>query len=154
MKKMTALLLALVLMIGMTACGGEKTPSEPVDLQALYASMEDGLPQMLVLDKDLMMNFLGIEADGYTQVLAAICMEGLRADEIWMVEAADEASLLVAKKLAESRLEAKAEETVNYNPEQYAVVEKAQLLTYGNYLILLVSPDVDALKAQVEAAFN
>lgn len=154
MKKLIALLLAVLLVMGLTACGGEKETVKDVDLTALYESMEGSLPQMLVLDKDLMMNFLGIEAEGYTQVVAAICMEGLRADEIWLVEAADEASLAAAQKLAENRLAAKAEETVDYNPEQYAVVEKAELFTKGNYLILLVSPDVESLKATVEEAFQ
>ena len=79
---------------------------------------------------------------------------GLRADEIWLIEAKDEAALEKLQALAEARIQAKDEETVSYNPEQNAVVRNAQVFTEGNYLFLLVSPDVDALKAQVEAALQ
>ena len=154
MKKMIALLLICALVLSLAACGGKTEEPKNVDLKALYASLEGQLPQMLVLDGDLLTNFLGINASDYPQVIAAICAEGLRVDEVWLVETSGEDSMAVAKTLAENRLKARAEETVSYNPEQYAIVEKAELFTMGNYLILLVSPDVENLKAQVEAAFN
>ena len=154
MKKFFALLLAFSLVLSLAACGGKTEETKDVDLKALYASIEGQLPQMLVLEGDLLTNFLGINASDYPQVVAAICAEGLRVDEVWLVETSGEDSMEAAKTLAESRLKARAEETVDYNPEQYAIVEKAELFTIGNYLILLVSPDVENLKAQVEAAFN
>ena len=56
------------------------------------------------------------------------------------------------KALAESRMKAKADETVDYLPDQYVFVEKGVILTEGLYLALIVSPDVDNLKAAFEAA--
>ena len=153
MKKMICLALALLLVLSMGGCGG-KEPQKTADLNALYETMVPTLPQMLPLDETTLMNFLGIDAGDCTQMAVAICMEGLRADEVWLIEAKDEAAFGRIKALAEARLKAKAEETVSYNPEQYAVVEKAQLITEGNYVILLVSPDVDTLKAAVEAAWK
>ena len=154
MKKFFGLLLAFVLVLSLAACGGKTEETKDVDLKALYASIEDQLPQMLVLDGDLLTNFLGINASEYPQVVAAICGDGLRVDEVWLVETSGEESMAVAKALAENRRKARAEETVSYDPEQYDVVEKAELFTKGNYLILLISPDVENLKTQVEAAFN
>ena len=153
MKKMICLTLALLLALSVAGCGAKETP-KTADLQALYETMVPTLPQMLPLDETTLMNFLGIDAGDCTQMAVAICMEGLRADEVWLIEAKDEAAFGRIKALAEARLKAKAEETVSYNPEQYAVVEKAQLITEGNYVILLVSPDVDTLKAAVEAAWK
>ena len=85
---------------------------------------------------------------------SAICAEGMRSDEVWLIEAKDDASLENLRQLAQTRIEAKLDETVSYAPDQYAVVEKAELLTNGRYLALLISPDVDALKAGFEAAFQ
>ena len=70
------------------------------------------------------------------------------------MEAKDASALENLKQLAQTRVEAKLEETVTYAPDQYVVVEKAEILTQGNYLALLISPDVDALKAGFEAAFQ
>ena len=39
----------------------------------------------------------------------------------------------------------KGEESITYSPEQYEVVQKAQVLTNGLYMALIVSPDVEAL---------
>ena len=153
MKKFLAIILSALLMLGLTACGGSEG-AKAADLNALYDTLTADLPQMLPMDETTMLNFQGIEIADCIQARVAICAEGLRTDEIWLIEAKDEAALEKLKALAEARLQAKAEETVSYNPEQYAVVEKAQVFTEGNYLFLLVSPDVDALKATVEAALQ
>ena len=105
-------------------------------------------------DEDTMMNFLGIDAKDCKQYMVAICAEGMRSDEVWLIQAKNASSLEKLKKLAETRIEAKKDETVSYAPDQYVVVEKAAVLTKGNYLALLISPDVDALKAGFEAAFQ
>lgn len=153
MKRLLAMVLAALMVLGMTACGGSEA-AKSADVSALYETMTATLPQMLPMDETTMMNFLGIDAADCTQAAVAICAEGLRADEVWLIEAKDAEAFARIQSLAEARLKAKAEETVSYNPEQYAVVEKAQLLTEGNYLFLLVSPDVDTLKAAVEAALQ
>lgn len=153
MKKILAIILSALFLLSLTACGGSEEPRS-ADLSALYDTLTTSMPQMLKMDETTMLNFQGIELADCTQAQVAICAEGLRTDEIWLIEAKDEAALEKIKALAEARLQAKAEETVSYNPEQYEVVQKAQLFTEGNYLFLLVSPDVDALKATVEAALQ
>jgi hypothetical protein len=153
MKKILALVLCACALLGLTACGS-KAPAKSADLAALYDTLTASMPQMLPMDETTMLNFQGIEAADCVQVKVAICAEGLRADEIWLIEAKDEAALEKLQALAEARIQAKDEETVSYNPEQNAVVRNAQVFTEGNYLFLLVSPDVDALKAQVEAALQ
>lgn len=153
MKKIISLILVLVLMMSLAACGGkEKTAS--VDVKALYESFGSYMPDMFFPYEDTMMNFLGIEAKDCVQYQVAICAEGMRADEVWLIEAKNASALENLRQLAETRVEAKKDETVSYAPDQYVVVEKAVILTEGNYLALLISPDVDALKAGFEAAFQ
>ena len=150
MKRIIALFLIVVLMLSCTACGADKA----VDLTALYAELESSLPDMLVLDEGTMLNYLGINSADCTQVVAAVSIDGLRADEIWLVEAKDSATAESIAALAERRIDAKKDETINYTPDQYLIVEKAELITNGNLVILLVSPDVDALKAVVTEAIK
>lgn len=154
MKKMISLLLALALMLTLAACGGKAEEPVSIDVKAMYESYGQYMPDMFFPDEDTMMNFLGISVEDCVQYQVAICAEGMRADEVWLMEAKDAAALETLKQLAETRVQAKLDETVSYAPDQYVVVEKAVILTNGNYLALLISPDVDALKADFEAAFQ
>ena len=154
MKKVMSLILVLTLMLCLAACGEKKEEAVSIDVNALYESYSQYMPDMFFPDEDTMMNFLGISVEDCTQYKVAICAEGMRADEVWLMEAKDEASLETLKQLAQTRIEAKLDETVSYAPDQYVVVEKAVVLTNGNYLALLISPDVEALQAGFEAAFQ
>jgi len=153
MKKILSLTLLAALLLTLTACGG-KEEAKSVDLNALYEGFSDYMPEMFVPDEDTLMNFLGIDAADCKQYVVMICADGLRTDEVWLIEAKDADALARLTELAENRLLSKADETVSYAPDQYAVVEKAQLLTNGNYLALLVSPEVDAMKAAFEEAMQ
>lgn len=152
MKKLICLV--LVLALSLTACGGKEEKTVSVDLGALYESYGDYLPDMFAMDEASMMNFLGIDTQDCANYQVAICGDGMRADEVWLIEAKDEAALENLRELAETRIQAKLDETVSYAPDQYVIVEKAELITNGLYLALLISPDVDAMKAAFEAAFQ
>lgn len=153
MKKVISLLLILSLSLSLAACGGKKEETASVDVNALYESYSQYLPEMFYPDEDTMLNFLGIRAEDCTQYKIAICAEGLRVDEVWLIEAKDEAALENLRQLAQTRIEARLDETISYVPDQYVIVEQAEVVVKGLYLALLVSPDVDAMKADFEAAF-
>lgn len=156
MKRMIAWILAALLMLSMTACGNGSEPTEaakePVDLAALYESFGQYLPEMFLMDETTMLNFLGINAEDCAQVIAAISADGLGADEVWLIEAKDEDALERLKTLAETRLTAKKDETIEYLPNEYVIVEKGVILTEGLYLAFLVSPDVDSMMAAFSEA--
>ena len=147
MKKLICVLLSLVLLLGIAGCQSEAVE---MDMQAVYEEISQSieLPQMLELDASLMLDYCGIKAADVKQAVVVICADSLRTDEIWLLEAtdADAASRLMS--LAEKRLKKKGEESITYSPEQYKVVEKAQLIQAGNCIALLVSPDAEAM-AQV-----
>lgn len=150
MKRGISFLLVLVLMLGMTACGGS---AKEVNMEELYQQLLDTMPEMILIeDADMRLNLMGIQEGDCVQVVTAVCADGLRTDEVWLIEAKDAAALERIAALAENRLFAKGEESITYSPEQYAIVQKAVTVTEGLYFALVVSPDVDALKASVEAS--
>lgn len=154
MKRFVALLLA-VLMVCLAGCGSKDSGSDiQMDLQEVYDSMVPIMPQMLPMDEMMMLNFCGIEAEMCEQAVVSVCFDGLRADEVWLIEAKDAASLKQLQELANSRLERKGEESVTYSPEQYEVVKAAEVITVGNYLAVLVSPDVTDLVEIFNEAAN
>lgn len=154
MKNIISLLLILAMVLSMAACGGQKEETVSVDVNTLYESYSQYLPEMFYPDEETMLNFLGIKAEDCAQYKIAICAEGLRVDEVWLIEAKDEDSLKTLRQLAQTRIEAKLDETITYVPDQYVIVEKAEVVVNGLYLALLISPEVDALKAGFEAAFQ
>ena len=152
MKKILAALLIITLLLSVCACG----PSEEkyVDLTLLYADFQKTLPEMMLLNEDTMLNFLGIDTEDCAQVIVALCENGLKTDEIWLIQAKDSDAMDRLTAMANSRITAKKDETLNYSPEQFAVVEKAVIINQGLYLAVIVSPDVDTLKSAFEAAFK
>lgn len=154
MKRFYSIILAALLLFGMTACGGtEPAQVKEMDMQQLYASIQEAvqMPEMLTLDESLMLDYCGIRSEQVKQAVVVICADSLRTDELWLLEAVDEAAAKTLSELANTRLRKKGEESITYSPEQYAVVEKAELLQLGNYVILLVSPDSAAMAEVVKA---
>ena len=144
MKKLIALVLA-VMMLCLTGCGKDAGADVQMDVQSVYDSMVPVLPEMLPMDEMMMLNFCGIQADMCKQAVVSVCFDGLRADEIWLIEAKDADTLKELEALAQSRLTRKGEESITYSPEQYEVVQAAEVITAGNYLAVIVSPDVQDL---------
>ena len=127
-------------------------PKELV-LSEVYAKIVSGveMPDMMPVDADIMLDMFGIQAAQCKQAQVYLCVNSLRADEIWLIEATDEAALAQLKQMAQNRLTAKDDESVTYSPEQNAIVKKAHLETYGNYLVMIVSPDVETIAAAFKA---
>ena len=100
----------------------------------------------------MLLDLYGIKAEHYKQAQVYLCSNSLQADEIWLIEAADEAALATLKTLAQNRLQQKDDESLTYSPAQNAVVKKAHLATYGNYLVMIVSPDVDTIATAFRTA--
>ena len=156
MRKYVCFLLAALMLLSLCGCGGNSAPAVTeaptevaapvqVDLQALYETVAQKMPEMILLDETMMLNFCGIAKEDCASAVVATCADGLKTDEIWLIEAVDEAALERLQAMAETRLRMKGEESITYSPEQYAVVQKAQTVTKGLYLAVVVSPDVEEL---------
>jgi len=153
MKKFICMIIALCLLLSMAACGS-KEQDVSLDVAALYEDYQQYLPEMFFPDEATLLNFLGIHAEDCVQYKVAICAEGLRADEVWLIEAKDDAALETLTNLANARIQSKLDETETYAPDQYLIVQQAVVLTQGRYLALFISPDVETLKASFEANFQ
>ena len=159
MKKFISILLIAMTLLSLAACqsgdpattaatGGNKEPKELV-LADTYTAItaNANMPEMWKVDNDLLLDLYGIQAQQCKQLEVYQCVNSLRADEIWLIEAVSADALAELKQKAEARLTAKDEESITYDPEQNAIVKKAHLETYGNYLVMIVSPDVETITA-------
>jgi hypothetical protein len=159
MKKFISILLIAMTLLSLAACqsgdpattaatGGNKEPKELV-LADTYTAItaNANMPEMWKVDNDLLLDLYGIQAQQCKQLEVYQCVNSLRADEIWLIEAVSADALAELKQKAEARLTAKDEESITYDPDQNAIVKKAHLATYGNYLVMIVSPDVETITA-------
>lgn len=153
-KSLISIVLILALTLCLVGCGAEKgkTSATNMDMQKVYEGFAKTLPEMTMMDSNMMKNFCGIAEEDCKQAVVGVSSDGLRADEIWLLEAKDEAAAENLEKLANTRLERKGEESITYSPEQYEIVKKAQVIRNGNYLALIVSPDVEALANEYRTA--
>jgi len=154
MRKIFIFILCAAMLLCSAACGAAQEEKAPVDLQALYDSMSEKMPEMIVLDETMMFNYFGISPDYYTQAIVATSADGLITDELWLIEAVDQQAMEKLRDMAQMRLTAKGEESVTYSPEQYAVVQKAQCPESGLYMAMIVSPQVDELAAMFQTGMN
>lgn len=158
MKNLLCLILVAVMLLALTACGGaapaETAATAPAHLEDLYAQMEEKLPEMILMDDDMMYNFCGIDPEKCAQAVAAVASNGMQTDEIWLIELNSEEDMDALAELANTRLRMKAEETESYAPDQYAVVQEAKLLRSGPYLALIVTPEAEALAKIVTDAIG
>lgn len=157
MKKFVAVLLTLAMAVCFAGCGGNdasETEAKDIDLRDFYDNHTGYFTEMMVLDEATMGNLLGIQADDCVQAVAAVCANGLKADEIWLIQAKDQQTLEKYQALAESRLDIKYEEAESYIPDQVPAIENGVIVTNGLYLALLVAEDSEALKADFQTSFN
>lgn len=153
MKKIFAFVLAVLMIASLTACGGGDTTGATnatvaqLNLADTYHTIIAGanVPDMYEVKPEQMLDLYGIREEYCNQAVVYLCVNSLRADEIWLLEAKDAESMARLKELAQSRLDQKDAESITYSPEQNAVVKAAQVIEAGNYLVMIVSPDAAAI---------
>ena len=151
-KRLLPLFLLLALLL--SACGGRS--AEPADLQKVYDEIgsRETLPEMLLLNEQRIRSYYGIEPEACRQILLAVSDDGLRVDEIWLIEAADEKAAEELLAAARSRIEQVCAETKDYLPDQYAVAQGAQALRIGSSVALFLSPDAKEMAQIFTKAFK
>ena len=151
-KRLLPLLLLFALLL--SACGGKS--AGPADLQKVYEEIgsRGTLPEMLVLNEQRIRNYYGIDPAACRQLLLAVSDDGLRVDEIWLIETQDEKTAEALLAAARSRIEQVCTETKDYLPDQYAVAQGAQALRVGSSVALFISPDAKEMAQIFTKAFK
>lgn len=154
MKKLVYAILLVCLVFGLAACGGAKALD--VDVEQLLSDMATkvGWKDMMTMSSKHLKNLYGIAETDVVKFSGVMKNDGITADEILLIEAENETKANALKEKLQARLKNKANEAKDYLSEQYAVIEKAEIKQKGQYLALLVSPDVDALSKLWEAAMK
>ena len=149
------LLLALAAVCALAACGGKGAEGPVrVDCAALYEKILQlpDMPGMLPVSEKRIRNYYGIDPESCQQLVMAVCEDGLRVDEIWLIEAGSEEAAEELVRLAESRIAQVTAENENYLPDQAAVARAGQVIRSGANVALFVSPQAEEMAGMYRAA--
>ena len=137
-RRILPLLLAALLLLA--ACG---QAAQHADLQKVYEKLleQPGGTEMIPMNEKRIESYYGIRTAECPQAIVAVSDDGLRVDEIWLIEAESEESAEEILALAQSHIEQMCSEMENYLADQYAVARQARALRIGNTVALLLLPD-------------
>ena len=140
MKKLTAMFLALTMVLALAACG-EKAQEAP-DLNIVYedfiASLDEA-PMMMDVTDDVVETFYpGLSAIELKQSVLVTAAISAVAYEIAMVECADSADVETVQGIFQSRIDSQVDGGAMY-PATAEAWEGAEILTSGNVVALIVA---------------
>lgn len=157
MKKLTALLLALAMVLALAACSN-KTAQEAPDLNTVYedyiASLEE-VPMMMDVTDDVVETFYpGLSAIDLQQSVLVTAAISAVAYEIAMVECADSADVETVQDIFQTRIDSQVDGGAMY-PATVEAWENADILTSGNVVALIVAgQDQDTAVSTIGAALG
>ena len=153
MKKLIVFVaLVTVLAVMLCACGGSAKPLGDIfnEMKTKY-NITDMVEFSDVADLN---RFYGIAAEDVKDFAGGINNSGVNQEEIVMVLAADASAAERISTALNNRYDSKLNETKNYNPEQYAILEKCSVDIDNNYVSMFLSKDADAMKADYKKAIG
>ena len=160
MKKNFVLLLTTLLfgLCLLTGCASEKTEDAAVDrtLQEIYTEMVNNveLPPMIQMEDDYITNYYGADLSTFEEYVFASAEDALLAENIILVKMKEGNSNEAVVKLLENIIKQKKNELENYLPDQFKIVEKSEVVTNGDYVVLIISSQKDALEDTLPAALK
>ena len=125
-------------------------------LDEIYTQMIENveLPTMIRLEEEYIMNYYGIDLSTVEEYVFASAEDILLAENIILIKMKDGENKEDIVTLLENMVEQKKSEFESYLPEQAKVVEKSEVISKGNYIILLISSQKDMLEEQLPKALK
>lgn len=162
MKKIIALALALMMVFALCACGPKTGPGPAqnanLDMTAFYESTMEKyeFPGMVLAEGDMLeMFYPGLSSlEGVAEFQVYTPMMTGAAAELTLVKLADPSAADAVKAVFDARVAACTEEGMNYPETIDAWVNNCRQVTAGNYMMLVVHTDCDAIQADFESAVN
>ncbi len=153
MRKLISVI-SILLLICVLLCSCSKNV-EPLSKVFEQIKSEVGVSEMVefgsVSDLD---RFYGIAAEDIGDFAGGINNSGVNQEEIVLVKASSSDAAERIKTALTNRYNSKLNETKNYNPEQYAIIEKCSVETNDLYVSLIISEKASAMREILNKAIS
>ena len=155
MKKTVSLILvALTLVLALTGCAaGEKAPAvKDVPSADVYAALEGKyeFPALMAMDDTLLADFYGVDPAKCVDYTVMMPMMNVKATEIAIFRLQDAADAQAFADACTARAEAVAAGFEFYLQDQYEVAKAPQIKTIGNYVVMIIFEEAEAMMKTVE----
>lgn len=156
MKRIIACLLAVCMMLLLTACGSDESGDSGVDLEALAGELTESAAFTMEMSQYQVNAAVASGTYGYDDSEVKSCMmyyNGAAGEEIYLAQAADGDAADHLAALCKTRVENQELSLQNYVPEAIPRLENAVIETSGEYVVFVVADDSAAARAIVDRYF-
>lgn len=155
MKRFISLLLAVLTVLSLTACGGDKA-SASVDAEALGKALVERVQfedQLFALGEDNIAIYLAEGMpDGLPEgcTVAAYMSANRTLEEVFVVSCKTKTDAAAVKVALQALLDSQMKQAEQYQPEEVARLNGAIFATYGTCVVLCVTSDTDTANAVIK----
>lgn len=155
MRKIFAMLLAVVLCLSLAACGGEKATDKTVDAAAMFKALLNDVTysgdatEFEASETNVAMILGGTLPEGTEAYLAANNSSYLRCA---VFACKDKDAAAAVKALIQSYIDESID--AKYNVDEVALLQKAKIHTMGRYVAVAVTDDADGVDKVIAKYFG
>lgn len=123
---------------------------ETLTLDEIYEKVttEVEFPTLLLMeDEDYLLNYYGIKAENVEEKTFYVAEDYLKADAYVVLKASGSDAMAELEDNLKTYVTNKKNELIDYNPDEYKVVENAKLGTVGSYTYMIITANADEAEA-------
>ncbi len=139
------LLLALAVLLISQASGNRVSGADFGSVEQAVLAAADLTP-MTEGDNQMLRRLYGLDPDSFQNVLLYVPSYTMSVEEILLVKYDSSASQDAVREAMEARVQSQIDVFSGYGPEQVAMLERAVIDVRGNYALLVVAEDPDAVR--------
>lgn len=131
------------------AAEGEK---ETLSIMEVYEKIgaEVSLQSPECMDDDFISNYYGLDTALLEEYVFSISSDAAQAETVIIAKVKDVSDTEAVAESLQSVMEDKKAEMENYIPEQFAIVEKSEVVIKDNYVWLVISENEDSITDVIE----
>lgn len=153
MKKTVSIVLLAVMLLGaLTACGGDKV-ADNVAVSGIEARVDEAIGNdgsLVAMDAAYIQSYMQMDVSQYADYVVKVNSKGVNIDEYGIFKGADEAQTKAIEQAVKDYFALRrASWMPEYMPEEYPKLEAEHYKVMGNYVIYAILSDGDA-----ESAFD
>lgn len=137
----------------------EKQQETPEDgklaksIEEIYREIEQAveLKSPVCMDNQFIENYYGMDTAALEEYVFSISEDAAQAETVIIMKVKDESDMVGIAECLKTVVEEKKNEMANYIPEQFAIVEKSEVVEKDNYIWLVISENADVITDVIES---
>lgn len=135
---------------------GQETAGDngtPLSIEAVYQEIgqEVALESPVCMDEEYIVNYYGIDVSMLEEYVFSMSEDAAQAETVIIMKVKDKDDIEGIAECLQTVVDEKKNEMENYIPEQFAIVEKSEVVERDNYLWLVISENADAITDIIES---